>query len=188
MVLSCKWTIQHGYNEICVRVDDSIIPMIQTQGLVIKLSSYPVNVGIPIIKTVNTTVLYLYRESPYTERLYSFRVHVCGTISRLWYCGKQTQIAKFMGPTWGPTGPCRPQMGPMSAPWTLLLGQSYAKQTRWCSLAQRKTMEVSAWISNLTITSLSVADFNNRALCCIPNSINYNIHGWFRCRYFVTAW
>ena len=35
-----------------------------------------------------------------------------------------TQIAKFMGPTWGPTGSCRPQMGPMLAPWTLLSGYS----------------------------------------------------------------
>ena len=32
------------------------------------------------------------------------------------------QIAKFMGPTWGPPGSCRPQMGPMLAPWTLLSG------------------------------------------------------------------
>ena len=35
---------------------------------------------------------------------------------------KSTQIAKFMGPTWGPPGSCRPQMGPMLAPWTLLSG------------------------------------------------------------------
>ena len=35
---------------------------------------------------------------------------------------KPSQIAKFMGPTWGPSGSCRPQMGPMSAPWTLLSG------------------------------------------------------------------
>ena len=33
-----------------------------------------------------------------------------------------TRIAKFMGPTWGPPGSCRPQMGPMLAPWTLLSG------------------------------------------------------------------
>ena len=26
-----------------------------------------------------------------------------------------------MGPTWGPPGSCRPQMGPMLAPWTFLL-------------------------------------------------------------------
>ena len=31
-----------------------------------------------------------------------------------------TQIARFMGPTWGQPGSCRPQMGPMLAPWTLL--------------------------------------------------------------------
>ena len=30
------------------------------------------------------------------------------------------QIAKFMGPTWGPPGYCRPQMGSLLAPWTLL--------------------------------------------------------------------
>ena len=35
---------------------------------------------------------------------------------------KQSQIARFMGPTWGPSGSCRPQMGPMLAPWTLLSG------------------------------------------------------------------
>ena len=32
------------------------------------------------------------------------------------------QIAKFMGPTWGPPGSCRPQMGPMLAIWILLSG------------------------------------------------------------------
>ena len=43
-----------------------------------------------------------------------------------------SQIAKFMGPTWGPTGSCRPQMSPMLAPWTLLLGMwiNFA----WCNL------------------------------------------------------
>ena len=35
----------------------------------------------------------------------------------------QTQIAKFMGPTWVPPGSCRPQMGPMLASWTLLSGE-----------------------------------------------------------------
>ena len=36
---------------------------------------------------------------------------------------KATQIARFMGPTWGPPGSCRSQMGPMWAPWTLLSGK-----------------------------------------------------------------
>ena len=33
-----------------------------------------------------------------------------------------TQIGKFMGPTWDPSGSCRPQMGPTLAPGTLLSG------------------------------------------------------------------
>ena len=33
---------------------------------------------------------------------------------------KSSQIAKFIGPTWGPPGPCRPHMGPMLSSWTLL--------------------------------------------------------------------
>ena len=31
-------------------------------------------------------------------------------------------IARFMGPTWGPSGTDRSQVGPMLAPWTLLSG------------------------------------------------------------------
>ena len=33
-----------------------------------------------------------------------------------------SQVARFVGPTWGPPGSCRPQMGPMLTPWTLLSG------------------------------------------------------------------
>ena len=35
---------------------------------------------------------------------------------------KAPQIARFMGPKWGPHGSYRPQMGPMLAPQTLLSG------------------------------------------------------------------
>ena len=46
------------------------------------------------------------------------------------------QIAKFMGPTWGPPGSCRPQMGPMLAPWILLSGwfRRIDIWRCWCSL------------------------------------------------------
>ena len=55
--------------------------------------------------------------------------------------------AKFMGPTWGPPGSSRPQMGPMLAPWTLLSGSGcyesresnvmygYPEHFRDCSVA-----------------------------------------------------
>ena len=42
-----------------------------------------------------------------------------------------SQIAKFMGPTWGPPGSFRPQMGPMMAPWTLLSGLLNISCRRW---------------------------------------------------------
>ena len=35
-----------------------------------------------------------------------------------------TLIARFMGPTWGPSGADRTQVGPMLAPWTLLSGKT----------------------------------------------------------------
>ena len=45
--------------------------------------------------------------------------HMCW--GSLWFT--VTQIAKFVGPTWGPPGSCWTQMGPMLAPWTLLSGK-----------------------------------------------------------------
>ena len=33
-------------------------------------------------------------------------------------------IARFLGPTWGPSGADRTQVGPMLAPWTLLSGMA----------------------------------------------------------------
>ena len=49
------------------------------------------------------------------------------------------QIAKFMGPTWGPPGPCRPQMGPMLAPWTSL------SDTSWFSMYQYYIKDCIRW-------------------------------------------
>ena len=43
------------------------------------------------------------------------------TLAGTWYC-MSSQITKFMGPTWGPPGSCRPQMVPMLVPRTLLSG------------------------------------------------------------------
>ena len=39
---------------------------------------------------------------------------------------RATQIARFMGPTWGPSGAARAQVGPMLAPWTLLSGKGFS--------------------------------------------------------------
>ena len=36
-----------------------------------------------------------------------------------------SQIARFMGPTWGPYGSCRPQVDPKLIPWTLISGMPW---------------------------------------------------------------
>ena len=51
-----------------------------------------------------------------------------------WSMRKTYKIAKFMGSTWGPPGSCRPQMGPMLAPWVLLSGiqeDHFGTRTHW---------------------------------------------------------
>ena len=65
---------------------------------------------------------------------------LCNDVS-YWLCRhpshKTSQIASFMGPTWGPSGTDRTQLGPMLAPWTLLSGIQmaslipYAFNTLW---------------------------------------------------------
>ena len=53
----------------------------------------------------------------------------------LWICfAIYTQIAKFMGPTWGPPGSCQPQMGPMLAPWTWISGYKEREPFLWLPL------------------------------------------------------
>ena len=41
-----------------------------------------------------------------------------------------TLIARFLGPTWGPSGADRTQVGPMLAPWTLLSVKTFANTGR----------------------------------------------------------
>ena len=45
---------------------------------------------------------------------------------------KTPHITKFMGPTWGQHGSCRPQLGHMLAPWTLLSGAAYMPLCHTC--------------------------------------------------------
>ena len=62
--------------------------------------------------------------SPYVQQIHGRAVDYFDTpsgVAGLKLC-VGSQIAKFMGPTWGLHGSCRPQTVPMLAPWTLLPG------------------------------------------------------------------
>ena len=65
-------------------------------------------------------------------------------------CSVLTQIASFTGPTWGSLGSCRPQVGPMLAPWTLLSG--LWKQKGWDEL----TVRLDSWFYHTTSDILNV--------------------------------
>ena len=48
-------------------------------------------------------------------------------------------IARFMGPTWGPSGADRTQVGPMLAPWTVQSGSLRASNAElWCFIMLSK--------------------------------------------------
>ena len=54
-------------------------------------------------------------------------------------------IARFMGPTWGPSGADRTQAGPMLSPWTLLSGMLTAQFKTWVESGFVITCWIMAW-------------------------------------------
>ena len=80
------------------------------------------------------------------------------------------QIAKFMGPTWGPPGSCRPQMGPMLVPWTLLSGllapvELFTGCWRHCSMYSIGTLCYCCSSVMSFILSHLVHDFQSFRIC-----------------------
>ena len=66
-----------------------------------------------------------------------------------------SQIEKFMRPTWRPSESCRPQMGPMLAPWSLLSGYSpfWTRGTRLTRIMWYAHFHTSSFNSCKTILS-----------------------------------
>ena len=60
-------------------------------------------------------------------------------------------IARFMGPTWGPSGADRTQVGPMLAPWTLL--SRSVTEMKWKSpfikYSDEQIKSISRWHSTI---------------------------------------
>ena len=121
-----------------------------------------------------------------------------------------THIAKFTGPTWGPPGYCRPQMGPMLAAWTLLSGyllsnpqQLYAWHTRFRHIPLTDSVP-SKWNwgflirleYNLEFYSLSKSNYENISRRLIAGEWKLNLATWQTAKlgtenskdFFVVVW
>ena len=106
VILSCK---SPGFNELS---HYGLLQILKAWHIMMKIVP-----SFPIIMD-NLAVILLQHLCLYTREMgrLTDANHHCGC-----WC-PATQITRFMGPTWGPPGSCRPQMGPMLAPWALLSG------------------------------------------------------------------
>ena len=81
-------------------------------------------------------------------------------------------IARFMGPTWGPSGADRTQVGPKLAPWTLPSGM-------FCGIVMLKPQ----CICSSTWKHISTKHHFNFLLLVFPNHFNKKIL-WHQCEDF----
>ena len=108
-------------------------------------------------------------DNHHMERMYSEKcLHILyPVVGQLSSSGesKTSQIAGFMGPTWGPSGAYRTQVGLMLAPWTLLSGLlPYHRTTRAVcgSIGSKETLckyEYQIWRSHITYEAMSAEKF-----------------------------
>ena len=123
-------------------------------------------------------------------------VLVCGVCDRHRFCFI-SQIAKFMGPTWGPSGADRTQVDPMLAPWTLLsgIGRVHKHRSKLFSESWHFSLyinyEIAPWalyISRWIITQCEIQNDKQRVL--MHGHQGWNVrHGLCHiCMIYVYVW
>ena len=73
-----------------------------------------------------------------------------------------------MGPTWGPPGSCRPQMGPMLAPWILLSRMSITIHHRETYFVSELPRRFRCFIKILAVSILCILVWNGT----LPGPVN----------------
>ena len=82
----------------------------------------------------DVSVMYVYLSFSRMERIFLILWHIlCSELGYIsaapmrsrHFVSESSLMARLMGPTWGPSGADRTQVGPMLAPWTLLSGMLY---------------------------------------------------------------
>ena len=98
------------------------------------------------------------------------------------FCGDMSQIVRFMGPTRGSPRPCRPQVGPILTPWTLLSGvqrpecgiMQFISHSSWgCVLTIHWLLSVS---SNRTYIIYDPQCVTTRVIIFVASHLNSFIH------------
>ena len=97
---------------------------------------------------------------------------------------KAPQIAKSMGPTWGPSGADRTQMGPMLAPWTLLSGTPWSYCPLQFECQKRQATGLDAWASRVKCPARFVSHLHE---ICIYIWVVYSFC-LFRCLFIIVTW
>ena len=97
-----------------------------------------------------------------------------------------------MGPTWDPPGSCRPQMGPMLAPWTMLLGLWFSLKIVLFEDDDSDDHEDDGWFTQKADMSLEVSYliamwFGQRVWLRIWKAFSHNVTRIIHC-YSVTIW
>ena len=85
-----------------------------------------------------------------------------------WLCnGICTQIITLMGPTWGPLGSCRLQLGPRLAPWSLLSGAITYYIGKSCNLTELYIEMIillmlclALWVNISTTPTVHISTYN----------------------------
>ena len=90
-----------------------------------------------------------------------------------------SQIARFIGPTWGPSGADRTQEGHMLAPWTLLSGMSW-----WVSVTTLSLTKLHLKMSSVEVsTILSRLQCVKAGICVYCSIIHLTAHSFYICHW-----
>ena len=97
-----------------------------------------------------------------------------------------SQIAKFMGPTWGPPGSCWTQMNPMLAPWNLLSGL-----VQDCSNSITNALQSGTMLSKCDLTVVDMGHVHMYLITTKDNKVEivcifYMLY--VMATFFYTAW
>ena len=123
--------------ECCIFIYTSCIK----QSYIIKNRYFEIYMMKYYILSVTVEIAYVQLKKPYDKLWINFEM------SRTWWYVHITLIARFMGPTWDPSGADRTQVGPMLAPWSLLSGYK-PKIDRL--LAPQMAVMLMYWTQNLS--------------------------------------